>query len=342
MHRDLKFENIMFESDKPEAEIKLIDFGLSTKYKKGATCSAKVGTVYTMSPEVLRGAYNQQADMWSIGVVTYQLLSGDKPFWGSDLTEIAQNVVKAEYNFNGPQWEHISIEAKDFIRHLLQVEPHLRYTADQALTAPWLDTLTKSALVDMKADSSTSLTASFNSLPEKSTFRSLAFQVVARKATTSEIMELRNIFHSIDVNHDGVISVEELKQGLGSCYSEKEMEEWFAHADVDQDGSINYTEFLATTLEGKGELELVRIAEAFELFDKEEKGYITPANLREILGGCEDSDYIDKLIQEADTNQDGRISFGEFKDVMGGQRKAQIAAVEEGFDIPQDEPLLQQ
>jgi calcium-dependent protein kinase len=331
----------MFENASPDAEIKLIDFGLSTKYMKGTTYTEKVGTVYTMSPEVLRGAYNQQADMWSIGVVTYQLLSGDKPFWGINEKDIAKKVVKAEYNFNGPQWENISQKARDFVKHLLQVEPNLRYTAEQALWAPWLATLTKKALVNMRDDSATSIMASSSSLPEKSVLRSLAFQVVARKATTSEIMELRDMFHSIDVNHDGIISVEELKQGLGSHYNGKEIEEWFAHADVDQDGTINYTEFLAATLEGKGELELERIAEAFEIFDKEGKGYITPTNLREILGGCEDSDYIDKLIQEADANQDGRISFGEFKDVMLGQRKAQIAAVEDGLAIPGDVPLLQ-
>jgi calcium-dependent protein kinase len=127
----------------------------------------------------------------------------------------------------------------------------------------------------MRDDNATSIMASFSSLPEKSVFRSLSFQVVARKATTSEIMELRDIFHSIDVNHDGIISVEELRQGLGSHYNGKEIEEWFAYADVDQDETINYTEFLAATfLEGKASWSwnVSRIAEAFEIFDKEEKG----------------------------------------------------------------------
>jgi serine/threonine protein kinase len=81
IHRDIKFENILFENKAEEAQIKLIDFGLATVYTK-RKLTDRVGTAYTMSPEVIQGEYTSKADLWAIGVTTYMLLSGEKPFWG--------------------------------------------------------------------------------------------------------------------------------------------------------------------------------------------------------------------------------------------------------------------
>lgn len=68
IHRDLKMENIMFDNKSPDSDITVIDFGLSANYirtKNGdsATMKDKVGTMYTIAPEVLKGEYNQKADV---------------------------------------------------------------------------------------------------------------------------------------------------------------------------------------------------------------------------------------------------------------------------------------
>lgn len=82
IHRDLKFENCMFESrDVSNWTVKIIDFGLARVYGH-RKMTARVGTVYTMSPETLRSQYTSKADLWSVGVMVYMLLSGTKPFWG--------------------------------------------------------------------------------------------------------------------------------------------------------------------------------------------------------------------------------------------------------------------
>jgi serine/threonine protein kinase len=80
MHLDIKMNNIMFESNEPDAEIKLIDFGLSAKFFRHENFDLLRGTIFYMAPEVLMGHYDYQADMWSIGVVAFILLSGEKPF----------------------------------------------------------------------------------------------------------------------------------------------------------------------------------------------------------------------------------------------------------------------
>ena len=76
-HRKVKFENILFESGYPDAEIKLIDFGLSRHFARGKDQRTGYGgSLYVMAPEVLQGKYNPKSDIWSVGVIAYMLLSG--------------------------------------------------------------------------------------------------------------------------------------------------------------------------------------------------------------------------------------------------------------------------
>ena len=83
IHRDLKYENILFESNSPDAEVKIIDFGLSKRYDPhNKNLCDGVGTIYTMAPQVLEGIYDEKADLWSCGVITYMLLSSSLPFHG--------------------------------------------------------------------------------------------------------------------------------------------------------------------------------------------------------------------------------------------------------------------
>lgn len=78
MHRDFKLANIFVNN----GVVKIGDFGFA---KSGfEMTSTKLGTPLTMAPELLmdKGSYNSKADLWSIGVVTYQLLVGEPPFFG--------------------------------------------------------------------------------------------------------------------------------------------------------------------------------------------------------------------------------------------------------------------
>lgn len=84
VHRDLKPENILFDSNKPDACLKIIDFGCSAKLSKdGDNLSKRVGTPFYVAPEVLAANYNEKCDIWSIGVILYILICGYPPFFGS-------------------------------------------------------------------------------------------------------------------------------------------------------------------------------------------------------------------------------------------------------------------
>ncbi|KTG36822.1 hypothetical protein cypCar_00015859 [Cyprinus carpio] len=86
----------------------------------------------------LKKPYSKAVDCWSIGVITYILLSGYPPFYEENETRLFSKIMKAEYAFHSPYWDEISESAKDFIRHMLEKNPNKRFTTEQALSHPWI------------------------------------------------------------------------------------------------------------------------------------------------------------------------------------------------------------
>merc|ERR1712127_109576 len=138
-HRDLKLENWVLESGKDVwSPLKLIDFGLSTHYTPGHRLSRVVGSSYYVAPEVLKKSYTEACDLWSLGVIVYMLLSGAPPFYGKNDEAIKASIVQGEYTFPHELFRDVSDEAMAFVSTLLSYNIEYRYTAEQALTHPWL------------------------------------------------------------------------------------------------------------------------------------------------------------------------------------------------------------
>jgi calcium-dependent protein kinase len=138
-HRDLKLENWVLESGKDVwSPLKLIDFGLSTHFTPGQRLSRVVGSSYYVAPEVLKKSYTEACDLWSLGVIVYMLLSGAPPFYGKNDEAIKASIVQGEYTFPHELFRDVSDEAMAFVSCLLSYNIEYRYTADQALTHPWL------------------------------------------------------------------------------------------------------------------------------------------------------------------------------------------------------------
>lgn len=93
-----------------------------------------VGSAYYVAPEVLHRSYSCEADMWSIGVITYILLCGSRPFWARTESGIFRSVLRADPNYDDSPWPSISPEAKDFVRRFLNKDYRKRMTAAQALS----------------------------------------------------------------------------------------------------------------------------------------------------------------------------------------------------------------
>uniref|UniRef100_A0A8C2JJ70 Protein kinase domain-containing protein n=1 Tax=Cyprinus carpio TaxID=7962 RepID=A0A8C2JJ70_CYPCA len=139
VHRDLKPENLLYYSMEEDSNIMISDFGLSKIEDSGSVMSTACGTPGYVAPEVLaQKPYSKAVDCWSIGVISYILLCGYPPFYDENDAKLFEQILKAEYEFDSPYWDDISDSAKDFISHLMEKDPSLRYTCEQALQHPWI------------------------------------------------------------------------------------------------------------------------------------------------------------------------------------------------------------
>ncbi|XP_032232296.1 calcium/calmodulin-dependent protein kinase type 1D isoform X2 [Nematostella vectensis] len=139
VHRDLKPENLLYYSPDEDSKIMISDFGLSKIEAQGSFMDTACGTPGYVAPEVLKQQpYGKAVDCWSIGVITYILLCGYPPFYDDSDANLFAQIMRAEYEFDSPYWDEISESAKDFIRHLMELDPKLRYTCRQALSHPWI------------------------------------------------------------------------------------------------------------------------------------------------------------------------------------------------------------
>jgi len=136
VHRDIKPGNILFTT---QGEIKIADFGLSAIVKEGeSTVTGQYGTPYYAAPEVFRNeAYTGLADMWSLGVMMFFMLSGTQAFEAENSRAVKARVLQGAFDMRGPLWSGISAECKDLIRCLIQMDTNKRLAASQALTHPW-------------------------------------------------------------------------------------------------------------------------------------------------------------------------------------------------------------
>jgi len=139
VHRDIKSENVLLK-ERTADDVRLLDFGLSRLMPRAELLMTSVGTLDYRAPEVcLRQPYGSSCDCWSLGVVLYEMLSGELPCLFSSeegVVAYARNGVQ----FSGKKWASISESAKDLIRHLLVFEPEKRYTCEEALASQWLST----------------------------------------------------------------------------------------------------------------------------------------------------------------------------------------------------------
>ncbi|XP_066051089.1 myosin light chain kinase 3 isoform X1 [Chamaea fasciata] len=141
LHLDLKPENILCVNHTGN-QIKIIDFGLARRYKPCEKLKVNFGTPEFLAPEVVNYDFvSFPTDMWSVGVITYMLLSGLSPFLGETDAETMNYVVNCSWDFDAEAFEQLSEDAKDFISRLLVKEKSCRMSAAQCLKHEWLTDL---------------------------------------------------------------------------------------------------------------------------------------------------------------------------------------------------------
>jgi len=310
VHRDLKPENIVFRT-KAHEELVIIDFGDAKVVKKDEIYEDFVGTAFYLAPECVRnrtGEELKKSDMWTIGVITYVLLTGRPPFYGRDNKEILKKIIRGRVNF--PKNTKLSNSAKDFIKKLIRKNPKDRLSATDALKHKWL--LGSAGTEDLGRD----LVESISNYSSVSKLKKVLVRMLANQMTKQDHRTLRHQFDKMDVNGDGVINLQELtdylyKQTGNYDEASATAASIIAQLDQDGDGLISKSEWWDARLATKFQDDSI-IKQQFDMIDDNGDGYITHDELAKLFNGQLTEDLIKQMIQEVDENNDGKISFDEF------------------------------
>ncbi|KAK3271698.1 Calcium-dependent protein kinase 17 [Cymbomonas tetramitiformis] len=321
IHRDLKLENFLLSSSGPDAQLKAIDFGLSTFFQPSdGPLSETVGSAYYMAPEVLSQSYGYPADIWSIGVILYILLSGEPPFNGSSTEEILTAVSSGAYSLQSGAWDRVSKGAKELVHAMLAFNPDTRITAAEALIHDW---------VRENGDASNELLGDsvflrLRKYAESNRLKQVALQVVVNNMVEEEIEGLAKLFKSFDSDGDGVISSEEWCEGFENMakqgtvtLTEEQVTQLMAAADLNGDGKVSYKEFIAATIQLSRLETDEHLLAAFETFDQDNSGYIDREEVQSALGQYGSNfEGMDELFTLIDQDNNGKIDYEEFAQMM--------------------------
>ncbi|CAH1281074.1 unnamed protein product [Diabrotica balteata] len=141
VHRDVKPENLLVELDDDNRVklLKLGDFGLACEVTK--PLYTVCGTPTYVAPEILaESGYGLKIDVWAAGVILYILLCGYPPFVSqdNDQEKLFDCILSGQYDFPEEYWQDVSSCAKELIQNMLQLDPELRFSAEDVLDHPWL------------------------------------------------------------------------------------------------------------------------------------------------------------------------------------------------------------
>lgn len=282
----------------------------------------KVGTPYYVAPEVLQGCYDTKCDVWSAGVLCYILLCGYPPFHGDSDKDVLRRVRRGTFSFPSPDWDHISQGAKQTIQQLLTHDPFLRPSAASALKSPWLQHrahVEKIPWATLGVDFIEKL-EEFRSQPR---MKRVALTAIAQQLKDEEIGVLQSAFRTMDRDGDGMLSPSDVRDAMAKSgvSMSPDLEMLMQTVDSDGSGYLDYTEFLAATVDQEVYAQRDICMAAFRTFDLDGDGKISQHELEHVLGGGDaekspSKSRIQRMVSEADSSGDGVIDFEDFYTMM--------------------------
>ncbi|KAL4434088.1 hypothetical protein ABPG75_000529 [Micractinium tetrahymenae] len=323
-----------------DSPVKATDFGLSIRHRpEDPPLKSRSGTPAYMAPEVIQQSYDERCDIWSAGIMMYQLLTGKFPFWDNvrdcTLQQVWKSILTDKINWSAPALREVSAPAKDLLKQMLERNPAKRIRAAQALRHPWLTDAETSSALPLRSSVVQRLQrfATYGHLKQL-VLRIIADDMATHPSTQKESQELikglTQLFDELDVNASGSVSMDELVSGLdrlGYDIRMDEMEHLMHRVDINHDGVIQLTEFVAGLVDWKQLQNDTQwgqwVQMAFDRLDQNGDGWLSLDEIMQQLpdDGSSDAERMleaRRMLREADTNGDGRISRDEFMELLMG------------------------
>jgi calcium-dependent protein kinase len=305
--------------------IKIIDFGTAKIFQKNKTEKTIIGSSYYIAPEVLKKKYNEKCDTWSVGVILYMTLAGCAPFDGEDDHEIIKSIKIGKYNKNDERFSKHSPEVKDLLSKLLERNIDKRLSAKEALNHPWFEKYGGRNLFsnfkpeDIKPYIENLFNYKYNSKLQELV---IAF-LVHNLSNNDETLIILKMFRYFNKSGDCKLTKKELTQGLYSYKDKDEVDEMvdviFNRLDGDNNGFIEYEEFLRACLDKKNLMTREKLKYAFRFLDKDNTKTLNAQKILQTFltkPNKELEAVFNITLNEVDKDSDGIIDFDEFVELM--------------------------
>lgn len=324
-HRDMKPENVLLVKEDDDCfDIKIADLGFAQKFDKEKGLDLVLGTPLYMAPELVKHErYSEKVDVWSLGVIVYQLLCGKTPFDGKNLNRINQNICNKEVTFNNRSWQHISDNAKNFIKLCLEKDQYKRPSISELFDHPWICEIPEVGTQDEEVQ--LNIQNNLVQYQKCSDFQKIVLSLLSGLSASQEELEtLQREFVRIDKDRNGTLSKWELEQMVHSKIQNKYNIDWdeiIEQCDYNGDGVIDFQEFMSACIDRKVLQNEDDLKCAFRIMDTNGDGHISLDDFDDLFnsyGGARmDQDLWEGLLMEADRNGDGIVNFEEFQMAMG-------------------------
>lgn len=168
-----------------------------------------------MAPEIIKGhTYNERVDIWSIGVITYMLLSGKNPFPGETKDQVRRLIVAPEpVDLESEKLSMVSIGAKDFLSKSMNKDARKRASAKQLLDHPWIkEMIGMSPRRELKSDDQLQILGNLQTFAKANKFqKSILSVMMGLTSDRKELKRVKRAFQKMDLDNDGHLSPEELR-----------------------------------------------------------------------------------------------------------------------------------
>eukprot|EP00927_Polykrikos_kofoidii_P067842 TRINITY_DN63277_c0_g1_i1.p1 TRINITY_DN63277_c0_g1~~TRINITY_DN63277_c0_g1_i1.p1 ORF type:complete len:847 (-),score=183.59 TRINITY_DN63277_c0_g1_i1:47-2545(-) len=304
------------------------------------------GTPSYMSPEMFKGSFTERADIWSLGVVVFMVMTGILPYKGENLLMQAHAVCNPRRH---PPWELLTkykwtLGARWFCQQLLTKDEAARWSATEALRDPWI---TKTSALHENVLPTEVECASLHGQHLRSHMTNMATACIVSQLSLSQLTHLNMQFGQYDTSSDGRLGHVEMRQVLEDIgFRGSDIDVTIECLDLDNSGVIEYSEFIAGCINVAGEDLSKQLRIVFDIFDMDNSGFISLQELRRALTqGVNDSQLppkmgsprektkqtnvvsyllpdgktVDDVMAELDVNHEGKVSFEEFRSYLADE-----------------------
>lgn len=325
-HRDLKPENFMFKED-GGTQLKLIDFGLSQSFFQKKKMRTIAGSPCYVAPQVLDQNYTEKCDVWSLGIIFYQLVTGELPFYSETNKEVYQLVYEGNYDLELFRDQGVSEECVDLLTKMIVIDEEKRLSIKEVIDHPWFnETINRVRLLGEKYLTVHHLKNLMQFSVSTFFQREMIGMMVQAFRDEEQIEKIKRIFMSINSDFSGQIKKKEIMvlfKRFNLTYSEDYIEEIIDTLYIKEKGVITFLEFEAALIGKPFYTDESRVQTFFNYFDIDKNGYIEKqeiVNCFRRFGRDMLDEGVDMMIEEVDENSDGLISFEEFKMLMKGYK----------------------